>query len=68
MPAGDVRDHSTVASLVTFEDSVCLPVELVTNGELAEAVREQMTVKSFDLPDLIADIYGWCCFIHRPGL
>ena len=50
--------------LVGLDNSVRLPVELVTNRKLAKAVREEITMKSFDFPDLIADIDGLCCFAH----
>src|SRR5207342_271349 len=54
----------TVPSFMPFENSVRLAVELVTNGKLAKAVREQITMKAFNFPDLIADIHGLCCFAH----
>ena len=55
-----MRNHRTVASFMPFENSVRLLVELIANGKLAKAVREQITVQSFDFLDLIADIHGLC--------
>jgi hypothetical protein len=41
---------------VRLDNSPRLAVELVTNRETANSVRKQITVESFDFPDLIADI------------
>lgn len=64
MPASDVRDHRSVAGFVSLGNAMRLPVKLVTNGKLAESVPEQITVKSFDFLDLIADIHGLRRFAH----
>jgi hypothetical protein len=38
MPTGDVRDHRPVASFLRFDNPVCLPVKLLTNGKSAKTV------------------------------
>jgi hypothetical protein len=67
MPAGDERDQRPVAHPVSFGDPVRLPVELVSDGQAGHGVGEQITVESFDLPDLIADVHWSLDFAHAPS-
>jgi hypothetical protein len=57
-------DVISVARLVTFDNSVRLLVELFPDRQAAHRVREQITVKSFDFPDPIADVHGLCRSAH----
>ena len=54
------ENFAKITDTIFFDKSVRLAVELVTNGKPAEALREKITVKLFDLPDLIADVHGLC--------
>lgn len=52
---------------MSFGDPVRLPVELVPDRQAAHLVGEQITVESFDLPDVIADVHWSLDFAHAPS-